>query len=121
MSWRDAPLYVEAHALAVDQLARLPRWRELGHLDLASACARHALALVDAVGRALTFPAERDAALVDADHAVLGLRLAQRVALDLALLSPGAHRALVERGLRCGRMIGGWRRRLGAEPRAPPT
>ena len=69
---------------------------------------------------ALTFPEGRAAQLQAADEAVVRLRERLRLAGALGLLSPGALRQLTGQLSAIGRMIGGWRRRLGPHARAPP-
>lgn len=118
MSWRDAPLYVEAAALARTVGERATVWT--GASPLAGTTLEVALSLVDAVALALTFPETRAAHLEAADHAVVRLRERLRLAGALGLLSPGALRHATGRLQLIGRMIGGWRRRRGPQARDPP-
>ena len=120
MSWRDAPLHVEATSLCQDVLTRSSSWAGPGAAPLAAPCAEAALALGEAVALALTFPEGRAAQLQAADEAVVRLRERLRLAGALGLLSPGALRQLTGPPSAIGRMIGGWRRRLGPHARAPP-
>jgi hypothetical protein len=119
MSWRDAPLYVEAHDLAVASIGRATTWSAARGTLLAPVLVRAAGDLLDEVSLALTFPQTRAAHLERADHAVVRLRGALRLARDLGLLSPGALRQADERLGAIGRMIGGWRRRPAARDLAP--
>lgn len=120
MSWRDAPLHVEATSLCQDVLTRSSSWAGPGAAPLAAPCAEAALALGEAVALALTFPEGRAAQLQAADEAVVRLRERLRLAGALGLLSPGALRQLTGQLSAIGRMVGGWRRRLGPHARAPP-
>ena len=61
MSWRDAPLHVEATSLCQDVLTRSSSWAGPGAAPLAAPCAEAALALGEAVALALTFPEGRAA------------------------------------------------------------
>ena len=119
MSWRDAPLYVDAHDLARWVLERTSSWpperdRLLG-LPLASA----ACELVCEVSLALTFPHGRPRHLERADRALVRLRVLLRLARDLALVSSGGHRFAAGRLRVIGRMIGGWRKRVDRRDRRP--
>lgn len=118
MSWRDAPLYVEAHDLARWLLERTRSWPSPGGEQLARAVGEAALELLTTVALALTFPATRGEHLEAADHAVVRLRAALRLSCELGLLSPGGLRFACGRLQAVGRMIGGWRKRL--RPTAPP-
>lgn len=121
MSWRDAPLYVEAHDLARWLLERAATWEdgEPAHRVAGSACD-----LLEAVALALTFPARRAEHLEAADGAIVRLRCQLRLARELGLLSPGGQRFAAGRLLAIGRMVGGWRKRVDkterqAQGRAP--
>lgn len=118
MSWRDAPLYVEAHDLARWVLERTRAWPEPGPLGERSAAA--ACDLVVAVSLALTFPAGRAEHLRAADHAVVCLRVLLRLACDLGMVSPGGLRFATGRLRTIGRMIGGWRKRVEGDAHGPP-
>lgn len=120
MSWRDAPLYTEAAALAAWVVERASAWPTPGGAQLAPPTTEAALALVDAVALALTFPEPRAEHLHAADEAVVRLRERLRLATRLGLVSPGGARHAQGRLLIIGRMIGGWRRRVAALARAPP-
>ena len=120
MSWRDAPLYVEASDLARYVLDRAAGWTDAAGPLLAPAVTEAALALVDGVALALTFPETRPTHLDEADRAVVRLRERLRLACALGLLSGGALRHTAGRLTVIGRNIGGWRRRRGVRPREPP-
>ena len=120
MSWRDAPLHVEAAALCEDVHARAAGWAGPTAALVTPACAEAALALSEAVSLALTFPEGRAAQLQAADEAVVRLRERLRLAGAQGLLSPGALRHLTGQLQAIGRMIGGWRRRRGPQARDPP-
>ena len=83
MSWRDAPLYVEAHDLAVWVVGRAASWRQPGARCLAPRIAGAACDLVDAVALALTFPPSRAAHLERADASIVVLRTELRLAEQL--------------------------------------
>lgn len=122
MSWRDAPLYVEALALTDDLHARLEGWTPAQMALLGGAVAERARDLLDAVSLALTFPDERARELRRTDKAIVRLRLALRLATRRGWLSEGGARVLHGRLNACGRMTGGWRRRVRLHPlRAPPA
>ena len=107
MSWRDAPLYVEAADLARYVMERASAWTGASAAALGAAVTDAAMSLVEAVALALTFPDTRAAHLVDADEAVVRLRERLRLAQTLGLLSPGALRHAAGRLQVIGRMIGG--------------
>jgi hypothetical protein len=109
---KHAPLYVAAHDLAVE-VAR-------GGGVAGARAVGAALDLVEAVALAVTFPAGRAVQLGRADEAVVRLRVALRIAVDLGERSEGAALALHARLLEVGRMIGGWRRELRRAGRAGP-
>ncbi len=109
MSWRDAPLYVEAFDLSRWVAERAATWphRPLARLATASACE-----LVSAVSLALTFPARRPRHLETADENIVRLRALLRLAAALGCLSAGGLRYATGRLAAIGRMVGGWRKRL---------
>ncbi len=113
MSWRDAPLYVEAHDLAGWILERAEGWNgrgeQIGRRVTGAACD-----LVDAVTLALTFPERRAADLERADAAVAVLRTRLRLAQRLGLVSARGLRFACGRLQAIGRMVGGWRKRVTA-------
>jgi hypothetical protein len=117
VSWRRAPLYVEAHELAV-WLGRHFDGERARTLDVE--LARTGDELLFQVARALAFPGAREQALLAADEAVLRLRVLARVACERARLAPRELRFAAARLERIGRMLGGWRRqrRLDAHARA---
>ena len=112
----------------------LPRQRPLGPVRRgAPRASDEALVITyDGLGQAITEttlagttfttygPEVRAAQLQAADEAVVRLRERLRLAGALGLLSPGALRQLTGQLSTIGRMIGGWRRRLGPHARAPP-
>ncbi len=118
MSWRDAPLYVEAHDLARWVVERSNGWASSDDRHLAPLVAAGACDLLTAVSLALTFPATRASHLEAADHGIVRLRVLLRVANGMGLLSAGGLRFASGRLLAIGRMVGGWRKRVGA--RSPP-
>ncbi len=63
MSWRDAPLYVEAHDIARDVVERVDRWP--AGTELAAPFADAAVTLLTSVSLALTFPETRAAHLLE--------------------------------------------------------
>ncbi len=111
MSWRDAPLYIEAHDLASMVHERVERWRPTAAAALADGLCRASQDLLVAVSLALTFPLRRSEHLRVADEAVVRTRVLLRLALDGGLISPGWNRQAAGRLLGIGRMIGGWRKR----------
>jgi hypothetical protein len=106
-SWRHAPLYVEAHDLAL-WLDRHGRDDSQG--ELAKDLGATGREFLFQVSRALAFPAARAAALEAADGAALRLRVLLRVAAEVGDLSPSQLRFVSGRVERAGRMLGGWRR-----------
>lgn len=114
MSWRDAPLYVETHDLALWVLQRAQGWPDREGGALASLTVSAACELVSTVALALTFPASRQHHLEQSDHAIVRLRELLRLARDLGLLSPGGLRFAAGRLDTAGRMLGGWRKRTKA-------
>ncbi len=112
MSWRDAPLYVEAHDLAAWLVARAATWRQPAAACLAPRIAGAACDLVDAVALALTFPIRRAAHLERADASIVVLRTELRLAEQLDVVSARGLRFACERLRTIGRMVGGWRKRV---------
>ncbi len=115
MSWRDAPLYVEAFDLSVWVAERAGSWR---HEPLARHASGAAIELVTSVSLALTFPDSRKRHLAETDEGVVRLRTVMRIAESLELLSKGGLRHAAARLAEIGRMVGGWRKRLARRPRA---
>ena len=111
MSWRDAPLYVEVHDLAVWTLDRAGAWKDRQGPALADRVAGVVCDLVTSVALALTFPATRYRHLEAADEAIVRLRTLLRLAQALGLLSPKGLRFAAGRLQAAGRMLGGWRKR----------
>ncbi len=109
MSWRDAPLYVEAFDLASWTMERTQQWP---HGNLARLVTLSASELVISVSLALTFPANRGRHLEEADEGIVRLRTQLRLAHALGLLSRRGLRFSAGRLGVIGRMIGGWRKRL---------
>jgi hypothetical protein len=107
MIWQRAPLYVEAHDLAVWLTQRFDESRAT---ELDRDVAATGREIVYQVARALAFPGVREVALVAADESVLRLRILLRLACEGAHLSPRQHRFAASRLERIGRMLGGWRR-----------
>ncbi len=119
MSWRDAPLYIESHDLAVWVLGRCAGWSEPGLADLRSETSRSAIRLVEDVALALTFPAGRSRHLERADQGIVRLRIALRLARDLGALEDRQLRHASKQLRSAGRMLGGWRKRIDKDPPAP--
>ncbi len=109
MSWRDAPLYVEAFDLTRWVAERAEAWphQPLARLATGSACD-----LACAVSLALTFPDKRWRHLELADESIVRLRTLLRLARGLGCLSAGGLRYAAGRLSAIGRMVGGWRKRL---------
>ncbi len=114
MSWRDAPLYVEAFDLSIWVSERAGSWQ---HEPLARHASSAAIDLVTSVSLALTFPDARERHLVATDEGVVRLRTLLRMAEGLELLSKGGLRHAAARLAEIGRMVGGWRKRLARQPR----
>ncbi len=112
MSWRDAPLYVEANDLACWVVARANAWAKSDHRYLGLLVVRGASELVSEVALALTFPDTRTEHLRRADHEIVRLRMLLRLACQLEQLRPGGLRFAAERLEVIGRMVGGWRKRV---------
>ncbi len=109
MSWRDAPLYVEAFDLTRWVTERTTTWQ---HQHLAQLVTSSACELVTAVSLALTFPETRTAHLEQADAGIVRLRTLLRLAQGLGLVSKGGLRYTTGRLEAIGRMVGGWRKRI---------
>ncbi len=109
MSWRDAPLYIEAFDLSCWVVDRAGSWK---HEPLARRASDAAIELVSAVSLALTFPATREHHLALSDEGVVRLRTVLRIAENLGLVSRGGLRDAAERLRKIGRMVGGWRKRI---------
>ena len=112
MSWRDAPLYIEAHDLAAWIVARSATWHEPAAGCLAPRIAAAACDLVDAVALALTFPVHRADHLERADASIVVLRTELRLAEELHVVSTRGLRFACDRLRTIGRMVGGWRKRV---------
>jgi len=110
MSWRDAPLYVEAHDLSRWVLERASVWPPPALL--APRVAAATTELLTAISLALTFPQGRASYLHQADEEIVRLRMLLRLARDLGMISPGGLRFASGRLRTIGRMVGGWLRRL---------
>jgi hypothetical protein len=119
MSWREAPLYVEAHDLSRWLVERLAERERFEATSLGRALADAAIGLLAEASLALTFPPSRPEHLENADHHVVRLRVLLRLARDVGHLSPGGCRFAQGRLLEIGRMIGGWRKRVERRPRPP--
>ncbi len=117
MSWRHAPLYIEAHDLAAWIVGRTATWQEDGGECLAPRIASAACDLLDAVALALTFPSRRAHHLERADEAIVVLRTELRLAKQLGLLAARPLRFASDRSRAIGRMIGGWRKKVEASAR----
>lgn len=115
-TWRRAPLYVEAHDLALWLELRWVPEPPRGLVDDLSATGRE---LLFQIGRALSFPESRLAGIELADEAALRLRLLLRLALEARILGPEQLRHALERVERIGRMLGGWRRDQERSERSP--
>ena len=109
MSWRDAPLYVEAYDLAGWLLKRV---EDEADLQLGQRITGAACDLVETVALALTFPERRAAYLERADAKVVVLRTRLRLARQLGILSARRLRFACDRLRKIGRMVGGWRKRV---------
>ncbi len=109
MSWRDAPLYVEAFDLSGWVIERAQSW-ELE--PLARRAIDEAVELVSSVSLALTFPAARERHLIEAEEGIVRLRTVLRIAEGVGVLSSRRVRFAAERLSAIGRMVGGWRKRV---------
>lgn len=118
--WAEAPLYVRAHDFSRWLMERQTAWSPQAMEQLGAALARNARTLLCAVSLALTFPTERPRRLIEADRSVVRLRVLLRLARELGLLSPGATRYAMGELREIGRMLGGWKRRLGRRRRRRP-
>ena len=111
MSWRDAPLWVEAHDLARWVIERVDSWPQERASHLGPLLSEGACELVEATALVLTFPKTRGAALCAADRAIVRLRSRLRLAKELTLISPGGLRFAEGRLRAIGKMVGGWQKR----------
>ncbi len=118
MSWRDAPLYIEAHDLARWVLERTGSWPATSPLQ--TRLSQAACDLLEAVSLALTFPLQRATFLRLADGAVVRIRVLLRLARDLGMVSTSGVRFAAGRLRIIGRMLGGWRKRV-ERSRLPPA
>ena len=116
MSWRDAPVYVEAHDLAAWLLERFDAIEACMGRRLGEEIAAASADLLVSVSLALTFPATRSEHLERADHGIVRLRTLLRLAEAIHALSPRRLRYCEERLAVVGRMVGGWRKRLRDRP-----
>ena len=116
MSWRDAPVYVEAHDLARWITERALCWDAAARGALGDRLCHAATDLLTSVSLSLTFPDRRADTLRDADEATQELRALMRLARELGLVSPGGQRFVAGRLLIIGRMLGGWRKRVARHP-----
>jgi len=120
VSWRDAPLYVRCHDLALDLARRVDGDPSAPCPELRRTLAREGYALLRAVSLALSFPGQRRREQqLAADGHVAALKVQLRLARELELISPGGARRLGEELVEIGRMIGGWRRRHAGPGRRP--
>ena len=109
MSWRDAPLYVEAFDLSGWVIERARTW-ELE--PLGRRAIEESVELVSSVSLALTFPSARRRHLARTDEGIVRLRTVLRIAENAGLLSRRRLRFAAERLGVIGRMVGGWRKRV---------
>lgn len=114
----EAPLYVRSHDLLVWLVGRVAGWPAPMRVLLGEPLVAEARALVGHLGVALTFPAQRDAAQVDADLALARLRFLTRAACDAGGFDPRRSMFVVGEADEMGRMLGGWRRRCAARARS---
>lgn len=119
---REAPLYLRCHDLCRQVLERFgPGWGAPSQAPLRDAICVAATQLLCSVSLALTFRPTRAADLLEADRALVRLRVQLRLARDLGALSPGGLRHLAGTMTEIGRMIGGWRKQVSrSRPSAPP-
>ncbi len=110
MSWRRAPLYVQAHDLCHWLLERLASRATRDVAGLGVRLAHDAHAIVSEVALALTFPVDRAAHQAAADDAIVRLRVTLRLAEAIGLLTPRHVRHVAAELSSIGRMLGGWRR-----------
>ncbi len=111
MSKREAPLYVDAQALAVWLgKHRTPTIMTEAARGTWAEVLQTSRRLLVAIGAALTFPDVRDRERRKADLMLLRLRLLLRLARDFELISDEQILHLARRLDPIGRMIGGWRR-----------
>ncbi len=125
MSWRDAPVYVEAHDLSRWVLDRCAGWETGPCALLRTPVSAASTRLLISLSLALTFPITRAAHLERADEAIVELRTLLRLVQDLGGLSASQQRFAAGRLQAIGRMVGGWKKRVrrtrlsGGEP--PPA
>ena len=110
MSWRDAPLYVEAYDLARWLLKHTENWP--AESTMRARLSHAGCELVEAVSLALTFPRQRSDHLLRADASIVRVRILLRLACDLELLSRRGVRFACGRLRLIGRMVGGWSKRV---------
>jgi hypothetical protein len=110
VSWRDAPLYVEAHDLARWLLERTGTWP--ADTPMRSRLGEAACELLEGISLALTFPGQRAGHLQQTDAAIVRVRVLLRLARDLGLVSAGGVRFAGGRLRVIGRMVGGWSKRV---------
>ena len=110
MSWRNAPLYVRTHDLALDLVRRVDGIAPAPQREVRAALVAEALGLLRAVSLALSFPAERGENLHVADRHVVGLKVLVRLAHASGVVNDRGARWLGEELVEIGRMIGGWQR-----------
>ncbi len=87
MSWREAPLYVEAFDLACWILDRVAAWQAKGERRQALPVDTTACRLVSGVALALTFPMDRCQHLKQVDETIVVLRVHLRLAQHLGVIS----------------------------------
>ncbi len=131
MTWRRAPLYVRAHALALWLARHAEGVTAVEARTVASetaALGRDLLGrdLLGALSVALTFPSERRASQRAADRTLVELRVRVRLLVDLGGATARQARHAVDAIDEVGRMLGGWqlqaaRRRRNASPAAGPS
>ncbi len=109
---KKAPLYVDSYDLAVWVIERASAWTEPGDRPLARRAVGEAYELLVAASLALTFPKTRAQHLEQADHSIVRLRMALRLAERLGYLSTGGLRFASERLQTLGRMVGAWQKHL---------
>jgi len=112
MKTRYAPLYVKSYDLTLDLLTRCDKLPRQARPVLGARIQEAACTLLEQVSLALTFVEGRESRLLQADEALLSLRLSLRLAGDRQLLGAGELRFVHDRLDEVGRMLGGWRRSL---------
>ncbi|MEQ9500025.1 MAG: four helix bundle protein [Deltaproteobacteria bacterium] len=110
MSYAEAPLYVRTYDLTRELLHRTARFPRSYRASLGARLQQASLSLTEAIMVALLHPRERERALADADRALLGVRLALRLAGDLGVVDEPHAGRLGQDVAAIGRMLGGWRR-----------